>query len=108
MIKFCRKIKERTGDSFVEVLCALLIISLSFAALCNAVLAAKKLNRIVRTVDVPFAYTSASAISSTAIKITIKDVSPAGITVTTGSATVQLTTVGPKGSTYRYYTYEVE
>ena len=66
------KLKSKKGESLIETLAALLIITLTFVFLVNSIARANELKRKSDKMDIPFEYQSEASVQGT-IKVTAGD-----------------------------------
>ena len=69
------KLKSKKGESLIETLAALLIITLTFVFLVNSITRASQLKSKADRMDIPFEYQSEASNQGT-IKVTVGDGSP--------------------------------
>lgn len=62
--KIIKKLNNISGETLVETLAAILVISLTFAFLCNSILSAGKINTMVKNEHPEMDYTSCSKTGS--------------------------------------------
>ena len=91
-----QKIKNRAGETIVEVLFAMLVITVSFTVICGAVVSAAKVNRKLADKGIAFDTTGQSSVT---ISLTIEHEN--------GEADTVISAPGYKtGNGYYYYNYE--
>ncbi|MDY3781210.1 MAG: hypothetical protein SOZ90_03395 [Candidatus Faecousia sp.] len=89
-----KKLLSSRGETLIESLCAVLIVTLVMLFLSTAIATAARVNHRVRTTDVSF-QTGGTATPDRTVTVTV------GGTTYTGKATTYDTTNG-----YRYYRYQ--
>ena len=89
-----KKLHSSRGETLIESLCAVLIVTLVMLFLSTAIATAARINHRVRTTDTSF-QTGGTATPNRTVTVTV------GGTTYTGKATTYKTTNG-----YRYYRYQ--
>lgn len=94
-----RKLRTERGETLVESLCAILVITIVFVFLCGAIVSAARSNKQVRDSDQSFSYKDMEATGDLTIQ------------VSDGTASRNYTVTGygakanPEGSLYSQYPY---
>lgn len=101
-----KKLQSQSGETLVESLCAILVITLVFVFLCGAIISAARSNKQVADSNQSFTYTYQDE-KGTRPNITVSDgINTETYPVHSYTVTPEEQTQGYASAEYRYYTME--